>query len=110
MTDEPPRRRTLSLKPGAAPKLPLEAPDTRPAAFVRTTPATHARRAPPPPPPPPEPTFGWKCKPCGTGFDPPDLADDVTVRCPSCNARIGLVGDFKQVPPPNRLRARPVKR
>jgi DNA-directed RNA polymerase subunit RPC12/RpoP len=110
MTDEPPRRRTLSLKPGAAPKLPLEAPDTRPAAFIRTTPV---RRAPPPPPPapPPAPTYGWKCKPCGAGFDPPaDLADDVTVRCPGCNARIGLVGDFKQVPPPHRLRARPVKR
>jgi hypothetical protein len=107
MTDEPPRRRTLSLKPGAAPKLPVEAPDIRPAAFVRAP----KPKAAPPPPPPPAPTFGWKCKPCGQGLDPPaDAADDEVVRCPSCNARIGIVGDFKQDPPPNRLRVRPVKR
>jgi len=97
MSDEAPRRKTLSLKPGVVVSRPL---------------GPEPLRAPKPPPaPPPAPKFGWKCKPCGQGFDPPEGApDDETVRCPNCNARIGLVGDFKQDPPPNRLRARPVKR
>ena len=95
MTDEPPRRRTLSLKPGTP----------RPAALSRVP-------QPPPPPPPPEPPPpAWKCRPCGAAcYPPPELADDERVRCPSCNAKVGLAGDFKLDPPPlERLRARPAK-
>lgn len=37
----------------------------------------------------------WKCKPCGgvvviTGEEPADLE----IRCPACNARLGLAGEF----------------
>ena len=51
----------------------------------------------------------WKCKPCGalvtvTGEEP---ADDI-VRCPACNAKLGVAGDFSSDPPElSRLRARP---
>jgi DNA-directed RNA polymerase subunit RPC12/RpoP len=101
MSEDPPRRKTLSLKPGVVVTRPLGPEPLRPIKPAK----------PPKPEPPPAPTFGWKCKPCGKGFDPPEgAADEETVRCPNCNARIGLVGDFKQDPPPNRLRARPVKR
>lgn len=108
MTDEPPPRRTLSLKSAVTLKPVTEAPDPKGA---KTFKPARAFKAAPPPPPPAEPAHGWKCKPCGKGFDPPEGApDEDTVRCPNCNARLGLVGDFKQDPPPNRLRARPVKR
>ncbi len=101
MSEDPPRRKTLSLKPGVVVTRPLG-----PEPIRAPKPAKPAKVEPPPPP-----SYGWKCKPCGKGFDPPPGApDDETVRCPNCNARIGLVGDFKQDPPPNRLRARPVKR
>lgn len=93
MTDEPRPRKILSLK--NPPTRPLGPEPIRPKA--------------PPPAPPPQ-TFAWKCKPCGTGFNvADDLADDVVIRCPSCNAKIGLAGDFRAAPPPARLRARPVK-
>lgn len=52
----------------------------------------------------------WKCKPCGTlvsiaGDEP---ADEV-VRCPACNAKLGVAGDFSSDPPEfSRLRARKV--
>jgi hypothetical protein len=49
----------------------------------------------------------WKCKPCGAGFE---VAPDSTgeyVRCPKCNARLGLTTDFLSDPPKSqRLRAR----
>lgn len=112
MTDEPRPRRTLSLKPGAAPKLPLEAPDIRKAAYVRPPAESKPKTDPRPKagPIPVEIVHGWKCKPCGQSFDPPQEAlDDTVVRCPACNAKIGVVGDFKQDPPPPRLRARSVK-
>ena len=108
---EPPRRKTLSLKsavaaPGGPP--PLERM-VKPSA--RTTVFTTAAAAPPPPPP--VPVVGdWKCKPCGTRFDPPtELADEDHVRCPSCNARLGLASDFR-ADPPNvaKLRARWLKK
>ena len=108
---EPPRRKTLSLKsavaaPGGPP--PLERM-VKPSA--RTTVFTPAAAAPPPPPP--VPVVGdWKCKPCGTRFDPPtELADEDHVRCPSCNARLGLASDFR-ADPPNvaKLRARWLKK
>ena len=62
--------------------------------------------------PPPPPASTWKCRPCGTGFTPPVAsADEDAVRCPSCNAKLGLAGDFRQDPPNlDRLRARPVNR
>ena len=108
---EPPRRKTLSLKsavaaPGGPP--PLERM-VKPSA--RTTVFTTAAAAPPAPPP--VPVVGdWKCKPCGTRFDPPtELADEDHVRCPSCNARLGLASDFR-ADPPNvaKLRARWLKK
>lgn len=100
MTTERPRRPTLSLKSGVAPK-------TMEELFGKKA----AAKAAPPPPPPPAPSFGWKCKPCGKGFDPPaEGPDDEVVRCPNCNARVGVAGDFRTDPPPARLRARPVKK
>ncbi len=99
MTDDPKPRRTLSLKPGVVVTRPL-GPE----------PLVSLRAAKSPPPPPPEPVFGWKCKPCGQGFDPLiGASDDEAVRCPKCNARIGKVGDFKLDPIPAKVRARPVK-
>lgn len=109
---EPPRRKTLSLKspvaaPGGPP--PLERM-VKPSA--RTTVFTPSAAAPPPPAPAPAPVGDWKCKPCGTRFDPPaELADEDYVRCPSCNARLGLASDFR-ADPPNvaKLRARYLKK
>lgn len=101
---EPPRRKILSLKSGIAapggPK-PLERIARPPRPVV-----------PEPPPPPPPAVGDWKCKPCGTRFDPsPDLADDDSVRCPSCNARLGLASDFRAEPPNvDKLRARWLKK
>lgn len=109
---EPPRRKTLSLKspvaaPGGPP--PLERM-VKPSA--RTTVFTPSPAAPPPEPPPPPATGDWKCKPCGTRFDPPaELADADSVRCPSCNARLGLASDFRSDPPNlAKLRARHLKK
>ena len=100
MTDEPKPRRTLSLKPGVVVTRVL-GPEP-----IRAPKALKPLRRPPPPP---EPIYGWKCKPCGQGFDPPlDGADDDAVRCPKCNAKLGKAGDFKLTPVPTRLRARPV--
>jgi DNA-directed RNA polymerase subunit RPC12/RpoP len=104
---EPPRRKILSLKSGvAAPggPPPLER-IPRPAPRVRTF-------VPEPPPPPPPATGDFKCKPCGTRFDPPaELADEDSVRCPSCNARLGLAADFRADPPNvDKLRARSLKK
>lgn len=101
---EPPRRKILSLKSGvAAPGGPPPLERLQKAAKVVT---------PEPPPPPPPAVGDWKCKPCGTRFDPPvELADSDHVRCPSCNARLGLASDFR-ADPPNlaKLRARHLKK
>lgn len=92
MTDEPRPRKILSLKN----------PPTRPLG------PEPIRKAAPPAPPPAQ-VFAWKCKPCGAGFNVgDDLAGDVVIRCPSCNAKIGLVADFRADPIPAKLRARPV--
>jgi DNA-directed RNA polymerase subunit RPC12/RpoP len=102
---EPPRRKILSLKSGVAapggPK-PLERLPPRQTRIV----------IPEPPPAAPPATGDFKCKPCGTRFDPPiDLADEDSVRCPSCNARLGLASDFRAVPPNvEKLRARYLKK
>jgi DNA-directed RNA polymerase subunit RPC12/RpoP len=60
---------------------------------------------------PPPPEMAWKCKPCGTRFDPAgeQEADGAFVRCPNCRAKLGLAADFQLDPPPmERLRARRV--
>ena len=109
---EPPRRKTLSLKsavaaPGGPPPLErMVKPAGRTVFIAPSGPAA-------PPPPPPAPVVGdWKCKPCGTRFDPPvELADEDHVRCPSCNARLGLASDFRSDPPNvAKLRARWLKK
>ena len=108
---EPPRRKTLSLKspvaaPGGPPPLERMVKSSTKTVFVAP------QAAPPPPPPAPAPVGDWKCKPCGTRFDPPpELADEDHVRCPSCNARLGLASDFR-ADPPNvaKLRARHLKK
>ena len=110
MTEDPPKRRTLSLKPGVQVTRPLGPQPLEP---IRTE-----RPARPPRPPRPSreakpaerPAHGWKCKPCGAFFDAPaEAPDDEVVRCPGCNARLGVAGDFRQDPPPSRLRARPMR-
>ena len=94
MSDEPKRRPILSLK--NPPKVVVPEGPKRPA---------------PPPAPPPPPQYDWKCKPCGAGLSIEDnLTDEVVIRCPSCNAKLGTVADFRADPPPTRLRARPTKR
>jgi hypothetical protein len=106
---EPPRpRKILSLKSGVA------APGGPPPLERIQRPAGHKRvvvMAPEPPSPPPA-VGDFKCKPCGTRFDPPaELADEDSVRCPSCNARLGLASDFRAVPPNvDKLRARYLKK
>ena len=97
MSDEPKRRPILSLKNPPKVVLP-EGPKKKPA------------RAPAPPAPAPV-QHDWKCKPCGAGLSIEDhLTDEVVIRCPSCNAKLGLVSDFRADPPPAKLRARPTKR
>lgn len=102
---EPPRRKILSLKSGvAAPGGPPPLERLQKTARVVT---------PEPAPPPPPPQVGdWKCKPCGTRFDPPaELADEDHVRCPSCNARLGVAADFRADPPRvEKTRARYLKK
>jgi DNA-directed RNA polymerase subunit RPC12/RpoP len=109
MTEDPPKRRTLSLKPGVQVTRPL---GPQPLAPLRTD-KPRPFRSPRPPKeskPVERPSHGWKCKPCGAFFDPPaEGPDDEVVRCPGCNARIGVAGDFRQTSPPTRLRARPMR-
>ena len=109
MTEDPPKRRTLSLKPGVQVTRPL---GPQPLAPLRTDKPRPFRSSRPPRESKPveRPSHGWKCKPCGAFFDPPaEGPDDEVVRCPSCNARIGVAGDFRQTPPAARLRARPMR-
>ena len=119
MTDKP-KRPTLRLK--FPPKLP-DPPTAEPAPAAHwaspkapsapwsspKTPAAHWS-APKPPARAAAPSPEWKCKPCGTAFNvPAELGDDDSVRCPSCNARLGLARDFRQDPPnTSKLRARAV--
>lgn len=77
MSDKP-ARPILSLKSGFKPKLPPPAP------------------------------LKWKCKPCGAAVTVTGTEDEAAeVRCPQCNARLGLAKDFN-VRPPNvdKVRAR----
>jgi DNA-directed RNA polymerase subunit RPC12/RpoP len=105
-------------KPAAAPAarpLPIAPAARSSTKTVREfTPTRSPRPARPPrvdaPPPAPPKTFAWKCKPCGKGLDvPAELADEDYVRCPSCNARLGLARDFRSDPPNlDKVRARAV--
>jgi len=82
-------------------------------AEVRVTPKLPPElvKKPAPPPPPPVLDVWWKCKPCGKAFTPaPDAADDEAVRCPNCNARLGLAGEFRTDPTPSRVRARLIRK
>ena len=107
MSEDPPRRKTLGLKPGVVISRPL---GPEPLTPLRPARLNRPLKFSKPPPAPAKPTFGWKCKPCGEGFDPPVAApEDQEVRCPSCNAKIGKAADFAKDTPPNRLRARRVK-
>jgi DNA-directed RNA polymerase subunit RPC12/RpoP len=58
--------------------------------------------------PEPSKAQSWKCKPCGKPFQVlSELADEDSVRCPACNARLGLAADFRSEPPNlERVRAR----
>ncbi|HYD46283.1 MAG TPA: hypothetical protein VEA79_13540 [Phenylobacterium sp.] len=89
---EPGRRPILRLKNPP----PLPAPPPAPAAASR------------PGQPAAEP--GWKCKPCGARLVLPETwAEGDELRCPNCNAKIGLVKDIMSDPPEtSRLRARRV--
>jgi hypothetical protein len=51
----------------------------------------------------------WKCKPCGALVEiAASMADEEAVRCPSCNARLGRVGQFRaEGPEQQKVRARP---
>jgi hypothetical protein len=66
------------------------------------------RRVFAPPPEPPPPAHTWRCKPCGKAFDLDDmLADSDDVRCPNCNARLGLASAFRYEDPETaKIRAR----
>ena len=108
-TAEKPKRPTLRLK--FPPKLPdppaAEKPAPRP---FMTPPPSRPFARPQTAAPPPAPVGEWKCKPCGAALNvPADLPDEESVRCPSCNARLGLASDFRMDPPNiSRLWARSV--
>jgi DNA-directed RNA polymerase subunit RPC12/RpoP len=78
-------------------------------------PTLHLKLAPAPPPAAAPPATAsepsaWKCKPCGKPVPiRAELDDEAVVRCPSCNARLGLARDFRQTPPSPKLRARRVE-
>lgn len=51
----------------------------------------------------------WRCKPCGAAVEiASDLPADAVIRCPACNARLGMASQFLSDPPQlQRVRARP---
>jgi putative FmdB family regulatory protein len=119
MVDKP-RRPILHLKFPASPAtedgppkaVPLNPRRAQANVFIpepRAKPAFRPRPAAAPiAAPPPRPVFDWKCKPCGKGFAvAAELMDDDAVRCPNCNARLGLARDFRATPPNiDKVRAR----
>lgn len=104
-----PRRPILHLKLGAVTR-PLGA-DAMVQPKAKTTIVTPAAALPQAPPSPPTGPV-WKCRPCGSTLNLPDtLADADAVRCPACNAKVGLAGDFRSDPPNiEKLRARLAKK
>jgi DNA-directed RNA polymerase subunit RPC12/RpoP len=89
---EKPRRPILHLK--FPPSTPVAVPGSPIAPVAAPAPAPKAQT--------------WKCKPCGKPFQVlSELADEEWVRCPACNARLGLAADFRGDPPNlERVRAR----
>jgi DNA-directed RNA polymerase subunit RPC12/RpoP len=90
--DDKPRRPILTLKGASKPP---EAPTpAAPSAPVEAKPQL------------------WKCKPCGKTFEvPAELGDEEAMRCPACNARLGLAKEFRVADPEQaKVRARPVAR
>jgi rubrerythrin len=50
----------------------------------------------------------WKCRPCGSAVETSGAEEpEAEVRCPKCNARLGVAADFNHHPPrTERVRAR----
>lgn len=105
----PPREPATAGPESVAPRRPILKLKIPPATPVEAPPAPTARSRPvrleaPTLPDGPQ----WKCKPCGalvvlTGQE----ADDAIIRCSSCNARLGLAGNFKpDAPDAGKVRAR----
>lgn len=94
--DDKPRRPILSLRGATKPPTAADSPTAA---------------APPSPPEAAKPQL-WKCKPCGKTFEvPAELADEEAMRCPACNARLGLAKEFRvEDPALAKVRARPVAR
>jgi DNA-directed RNA polymerase subunit RPC12/RpoP len=112
MIDKP-RRPILHLKfapaAPAAPPAPV-APTATPAATRAKAPMAKARATKAQTAKAQPGAQTWKCRPCGKPFEIAGaLADDDSVRCPSCNARLGRAGDFRSEKPDlTKLRARVV--
>ena len=71
----------------------------RPILHLKFPPSTPIGGPAAPAAPPPR-AMTWKCKPCGKPFQVlAELADEDSVRCPACNARLGLAADFRSEPP-----------
>jgi DNA-directed RNA polymerase subunit RPC12/RpoP len=89
----------------------MSEPGRRPILRLKNPPPLPTQPAPEPKPgQPPAADPGWKCKPCGARLVLPETwAGDDELRCPNCNAKIGLMKDIMADPPEtSRLRARRV--
>jgi len=72
----------------------------RPILHLKFPPSTPVGGPAAPTAPPASKAMTWKCKPCGKPFQVlAELADEDSVRCPACNARLGLAADFRSDPP-----------
>jgi DNA-directed RNA polymerase subunit RPC12/RpoP len=89
----------------------MSEPGRRPILRLKNPPPLPVQPAPPPKPgQAAAPATVWKCKPCGAALVLPETwAEGEELRCPNCNAKIGLVKDIMSDPPEtSRLRARRV--
>ena len=97
---ERPRRPILHLKLNPDRPPPVPAVPAAPVRKPEVAPPSVAPAAGP----------AWKCKPCGTTIALADMPLEGPVRCPGCNARLGVAEDFRADPPrTERLRARLVR-
>ena len=72
----------------------------RPILHLKFPPSTPVGGLAAPVAPPAPKAMTWKCKPCGKPFQVlAELTDEESVRCPACNARLGLAADFRSDPP-----------
>ena len=79
-----------NAKPFGRDYLGMTEPPRRPTLHLKNPPLRVQPAAPP---------VRWKCKPCGALLEVDlALADDAAVRCPSCNARLGRVEQFRGDP------------